>query len=193
MQKTEVTVEVLNSIEETKNILRENGFELVEEWTLNDRYFSKFDKKVLKNMKFIEIINNSILLRQCIGNNIQQNITYKKINVDNLDTVVGEEKINLTIDDVEKARQIFLLAGLNEWCHIEDKNYLYKNNEFEIDLQIVDNLGMFIEFEENEKMKGLSPTQKINIMTSMLKSLGLNLGKDFSYKKAYLKFKSENC
>ena len=192
MQKTEVTVKVLNSLDETKKILIQKGFVLVEEWTLNDYYFSKFSKKQLKNMKFIEIMDNSILLRQCIGKNSEQIIVYKKKEIDRHENVIGEEKICIKIDNIEKAREIFRLAGLNEWCHIVDRNYAYKNNAFEIDLQVVEGLGVFIEFEEDESMKGLDKFEKIEKMKSLLYTLGLKLGDDFSCKKVLLKFEKEN-
>ncbi len=192
MQKTEVTVQVLNSLEETVSILSKNGFELIEKWTLNDYYFSKFNKKQLKNMNFSEIMSNSLLLRQCIGNQNQQQFIYKKKEFDTDENVVSEEKFSVEIDDIEKARKILSRAGLTEWCKITDKNRLYKKEDFEIDLQVVDNLGIFIEFEENESMKDLNSLEKREKMISMLKTLELNLGDDFSCKKAYLKFKSEN-
>ena len=193
MQKTEVTVEVLNSFDETKSILIKNGFNCVEEWTLNDHYFSKFSKKQLKNMKFIEIMDNSILLRQSIGKNNEQEIIYKRKEVDEQENVISEEKIYSKIDSIENTRQIFLLAGLSEWCSIVDKNYIYKNKNFEFDLQVVEGLGIFIEFEEDASMKSLSKREKIEKMKSLLYTLGLKLGDDFSCKKVLLKFKKGNA
>ena len=192
MQKTEVTVKVLNSLDETEKILKEKGFELIEKWTLIDHYFSKFSKKQLKNMKFSEIIDNSFLLRQIISNDSKQQLIYKKKEFDENENVLSEEKLCANIDDIEKARKIFSLAGLTEWCNLTDGNYLYKNKDFEIDLQVIDDLGIFIEFEENKNMTNLSNIEKMEKMTNLLKTLGLNLGKDFSCQKIYLKYKSEN-
>ena len=54
---------------------------------------------------------------------------------------------------------------------------------------MIENLGNFIEYEEDETMDGLSEKQKIEKMANNLKELGFNLGTDYSVKKVYLKFK----
>lgn len=191
-QNTEVTVEVLNSLDEVIDILNKKGFKLIEEWVLNDHYFSKFSKNQLKNMNYTEIIDNSILLRLREGKNIEQKIIYKKKEYDKQDNVINEEKTIVTVDNSENVKKIFSLSGIEEWCQIIDKNYLYKNETCEIDLQVVDGLGVFLELEEDDSMSGLSKLEKAEKMKAFLQTLGLNLGKDFSCKKVYMKFKKEN-
>ena len=41
MAETEITVQVFNSFEEIKQILENQGFKMVENFQLNDCYFSK--------------------------------------------------------------------------------------------------------------------------------------------------------
>lgn len=43
MAETEITVQVFNSFEETKTILENQGFKLIQNFQLNDWYFSKID------------------------------------------------------------------------------------------------------------------------------------------------------
>ena len=69
---------------------------------------------------------------------------------------------------------------------------VYKKENVEFALQIIDELGIFIEYEEDETMQALSEKEKINVMLETLKNLGLKLGDDFSCKKVYLKFKKDN-
>lgn len=53
-------------------------------------------------------------------------------------------------------------------------------------VQIIKNLGIFIEYEEDESMKDLSPDQKFSYMVNITKNLGLKLGNDFSCKKVFM-------
>ena len=43
MSETEITVQVFNDYNEIDEVLKRKGFEMVENYQLNDWYFSKFD------------------------------------------------------------------------------------------------------------------------------------------------------
>ena len=94
----------------------------------------------------------------------------------------------MKFEDFEKAIKIFKSAGLNNWCNLKQLNLEYKNNEMDFLVQIVEDVGIYIEYEETETMKNLTTQQKIELMHSQLKSLGLNLGDDIFCKKVYIKY-----
>ena len=55
-------------------------------------------------------------------------------------------------------------------------------------VQHIDDLGIFIEYEEDASVANLETEQKFEAMAEKLKSIGLKMGTNFSVKKAYEKF-----
>ena len=78
------------------------------------------------------------------------------------------------------------------WSEIYNSVYSYKKDNITLDVHVVKNLGVFIECEEQEHMKTMTPEEKLKELTKIVKGLNLKIGNDFSCKKAYLKFKKEN-
>lgn len=192
MKETEITVQVFEDVNTIREKLETLGFELVETYTLDDYYYSKYDDITLKQMKYIEILNNSILLRRivdCDGEKVE--MIFKSKTMDENDNVISEEKIKTKVQDLDKARKVFEMAGVNMWCNVNNFSYNYKKEETEFALQVIDGLGVFIEFEENDTMKNMNEHEKFNHMSNILKGLGLKLGEDFSVKKVYMKFIGE--
>ncbi|MBR6778827.1 MAG: hypothetical protein IKM43_01570 [Clostridia bacterium] len=184
MQETEITVEVFEEKEELFNKLKGNNFEIVGHYLLTDYYFSKYNTKKLKNMTYAEIIKNSFLVRQF---NDDCSIVYKNKKFDKYNNVISESKKIFKIEDSAIANDVFLKAGLNNWCKLTQDMYHFKKEEIEIFVQIIQGLGIFIEFEEYASIAHLQAKQKFDIMIKTLKSIGLNIGDDFSVKKPYKK------
>ena len=111
---------------------------------------------------------------------------YKNKVIDENENVIAEEKIKTKIDDLQNTLKILNSANITNWCNLKQDMIIYSNNKVEFALQIVENLGVFIEFEETEEISSWSEKDKINYLVNYLKSLGLNLGKDFSCKKPYM-------
>ena len=97
-----------------------------------------------------------------------------------------EEKVKSELTKLENAVKIFDLAGLNNYCKVENNSYVYKKENIEFVVQIIKNLGIFIEYEEDESMKDMLPDQKFSYMVNITKNLGLKLGNDFSCKKVFM-------
>ena len=55
----------------------------------------------------------------------------------------------------------------------------------------IENLGNYIEYEEDESIKGFDVKEKINILINRLKKINLTLGNDLSCKKVFLKFQKD--
>lgn len=189
MAETEITVQVLEDFMTTCNKLENLGFEKTGKYRLNDWYFSKYSDKELNNFGYGTAISSSVLVREIIGKEHKKVLCYKAKILDEEGNVVSEEKIQTEIDDIEKTILLLNLAGLNLWEEVKDKTITYKKDNIELCLQNIEDLGVFIELEELSEMKSLTPDEKFARLKRIVKSFGLKLGKDFSCKKVYMKFK----
>ena len=192
MKETEITVQVFNNLDEVYDILEKQKFKIVEHYILNDYYFSKFNNEQLNSLTYSEIIANSFLVREVITENEKKSqLCYKNKFIDDKGNVLAEEKVRTRVQNMEDTLKIFDLAGINCWCSLNQNMICYKKEGIEILIQIVEGLGVFIEYEEDKSMAGMSEQQKIEFMFNNLKSIGLKLGEDYSCKKVYMKFLEE--
>ena len=192
MKEMEITVEVFDSLEHVLRLLEEKNYKLLEKYDINDFYYSKYSIEELKNFKYKDLIANSFLLREIIDDKPKNLLTYKNKELDANGNVIAEEKIKCEIKDLSSAIKIFNLAGINCWSKLNQHLYVFKKGTTEFSVQVVEDLGIFIEYEENGSMSGLSAQEKINYMLNEIKKLGIKVGDDFSCKKIFLKFKKEN-
>lgn len=191
MKETELTVQVYNSLEETKSILENKGFVFVKQFVLNDFYFSNKQTAELEKVEYIDIINNSILLRDITGDVKETELIFKNKELDFNGNVVAEEKIKSKVENYKNTKAILLKSGLTCWCNLIQNLFIYKKDNTELAIQSVDDLGLFIEYEEEPNMKNLSKEEKFEKMKQFLLSLNLKIGNDFSCKKVYLKLKNK--
>ena len=56
MKETEITVEVLDNVDDLIKMLKEKGFSLESEFDMIDHYFSKESTETLKTLKYKDII-----------------------------------------------------------------------------------------------------------------------------------------
>ena len=192
MKQTEITVQVLLDINTAQKLLVKQGFKLIETFELYDYYFSKHSKNELKKLSYAQILNASFLLRKIKGNTTKLKLVYKNKTLDKFNNVVSEEKVESTIGNLNNVLKIFKLSNLNCWCELHQINYVYIKNNVSFLLQDAKDLGVFIEYEEDETMLNLTEEQKIDFMIKQLKQLNLPLGSDYSCKKVHLKFLKDN-
>lgn len=183
MKETEITVQVFNSFDEISNILTSKGFSLIESYHMTDWYFSKFDD--VSNLDYAELISNSFLVRHRDDGKYMC-LCYKKKEIDSNGNVIVEEQFRANTPDTLTAVKIFKDVGLNNYCVVENQSYIYGNKEFSFAIQCITNLGIFLEFEEEESMKDMNEKEKFDCMVSIVNSLGLKLGKDYSCKKVFM-------
>lgn len=186
MKETEITVEVFEDFESLKRKLISLGFDMTEEVDMQDFYVSGKTMIELQKCNYLELINNSFLLR-----NIRDNteIIFKKKELDKNGDVIAEEKYHCGVNNLEDALKVFKMSNLNVWCELKQHMSVFKREDMTFLVQQVDGLGTFIEYEEDESMIGLTSEEKIQTMLTKLNQLGLNVGKDFNCKKVWLKFK----
>lgn len=189
MRETEITVQIFNSLDEIKEILQSQGYKLTCDYKLIDWYFSKYDD--VKEMDYPTLLKNSFLVRystdkpSCV-------LCYKDKEIDKFGNVISEVKYKTHTEDPNKAVEIFTKAGLNLWNILKTHLLCYKKEDIEFAVQIVDGLGIFIEYEEIPAMEKLSPQEKINRLVNTIKSLGLDIGEDYSCKKVYMNLHKSN-
>ena len=191
MKETEITVQLLGDVEEVKRNLESRGLDKVSEFVMTDYYYSKLTREELKKLPYEEIIRNSFLLRNFNVEDRPPRILYKNKVLDENRNVVAEEKVVSIVDDEKKAKKVFDMAGIPCWCEMEQKMTLFKNSKMKFVIQEIDNLGAFIEYEEDDSMAGLNEQEKINLMLGNLRDLGISFGEDFSCKKVYMKLMQE--
>lgn len=194
MKETEITVQVLEDFDLIKNKLIYNGFKITEEIIMIDYYFSRYSKEELKNLEYSEMIKNSFLVRKIVTENeCEIKLLYKDKVLDENQNVISEQKISCDIMDIESILRIFKCAGLTCWCELKQNMQVFDNSKTSFVLQNVDDLGLFIEYEEDENMKEFNEYEKINILLNRLKKLNFKIGEDISCKKVLMKFKKDNA
>ncbi len=190
MRESEITVQVFDCFEKIDNILKSQGFAMIENYQLNDWYFTRLED--ISNLKYDELINNSFLVREIKTEETKIQLCYKQKEFDENNNVISEEKITSNIEDLNNTLNIFKKAKLNNYCIVKNNSFVYKKEDICFALQIIENLGIFIEYEEDETMKDLTTEQKIVHMFNLVKNLGLNIGNDYSCKKAYMLLQKQN-
>ena len=187
--ETEITVELLENTTSTLLKLEKLGFEEKEKVLMTDYYLSKLSLEELKQLDYPELIKNSFLVRTVKTDNYETNqIIFKKKVLDNNNNVIAEEKIKTNISDLTSTLKIFKESGITNYTILTQKMTVVSNGSIEFVIQEIDDLGVFIEYEEDDTMTKLSEQEKINMMLNNLKKLELKIGNDYSCKKVYLKF-----
>lgn len=181
MKETELTVQVLSTRAEIENVIKKKCLIKTEEFSLEDWYYST--PSDADNFCYDKLISKSLLVRKVISNTETNELIYKNKKFDENGNCVAEEKTKVIVDSIEKTLKIFDQMGLKNWCHVKNNSTTYKYNEYEFCFQNVENLGLFIEFEEEKFMQDMPFKEKVELMKSVLNSLGLKLGDNYFCKK----------
>ncbi len=190
MEETEITVQVFNSFKEINSILLNQGFKVEGNYLLNDWYFSKLEN--VKEISYLDLLNNSFLVRQVLTDKEKVQLCYKQKELDEFGNVIKEEKTSTNLDSLSDTIKIFKKSGLNNYCMVKNNTYIYVKDEIRFCVQVIENLGIFIEYEEDETMNNMNAKEKFNYMVSVVNSLKLKLGKDFSCKKVFMLLHKED-
>jgi len=183
---TEISVELFDSKDKAFRILKQVGYQLSDQYINHDIYFSHINNPF--DVSYKTLIDNSFIIRNIKGNDCDiRQILYKKKIFDSNGNVVDETKTKIKIDDIDHAKKLFGLSGLNCWCDYKVENYEFVNGGgITLDVQIVPNLGTFLEIEEFDGLQGSTDEEKFEALKSIVDSLPLKHGKDYSCKKPFL-------
>ena len=181
INNTEITCEVFEKLDTIKQKLESNNFEYVEEFTLDDIYMCNMDTKqyVPKNGK----ITDALIIRYTNDN---KEIISKKRAYNSDGFEIGTEKTVLKIDDIKNAERLLNNLGFTRFLRMIDKNYCYENTEYIAYIQVIDNLGIFLEIESKSPN---SKEKEIENLINIVQSLQLKIGTKFDIRKAELLYK----
>ena len=195
---TEVCVQVNDSAQNTVNHLVALGFRLVTYHTNDDHYYTHFSKTETMDKTYKDLITNSLLLRRRMHPEKDKNrvkdeefLMYKKKATNQNNEVISETLITCDLEDYQKSLDIFKSMNLYNWCHIITRNYRFYKDNLRITIQVVDNLGVFLEIE-NTELKTENAYNTFNILKQTADSLGLPLMKDYSCKRSYMLYLKQN-
>lgn len=145
--------------------------------------------KNLKKENILETLSTCVLLRYLNVDNkkISRKITYKNKHYKD-DIVISEEKININIDNIEKAKQLFSTLGFKNIVNVNYNVIVYEKDKIELAFQNVENLGLLLEYESLTDCSNLSDEEIITEkqkMMNYIKKLNISIENDYDIKKAY--------
>lgn len=188
MKQIEVTTNVHQSLAEVHDILSSQGFEIIRKSRIEDQYMSQ-EKDKLTRDNIISVLMRCLLIRYlCVnGSDTYKSITYKKKEYSG-DTVLSEEKIVLNIDDIEKAERLLRALNFEKIVDVRYDVVVYKRGDVELCFQLVEDLGLLVEYESTKDFQGVSPEDILKEKQRMLEELRsyqLEVSEDYDVKKAY--------
>lgn len=186
--ENEITVEIDVTLNELKDILKNKGFEVKEEYDLNDIYMiNKNDKK---DNNCLELLKKCVLIRNVIEkNNNKKILTYKYKEYNNNNDIIKQGKIDCYIDSIENAILLFEALNFEKLICINDHMLVYSNDVDEFAVQVVNNKHIYIEIEE--KGNYIEKTYKsIDEMIEVIKKYEIPIkNENYFVKKAEIELK----
>lgn len=188
MKQIEITTHVNNTLQEVDDILKKQGFKIIRKSRIEDIYKTlKYNE--LNKDNILDILSKSVLIRylKVNGTDEYKKLTYKNKIYDN-NMVISEEKINVTIDDINKMNKLLELIGLKTIVNVNYDVVVYSNDDIELCFQDVENLGLLLEYENKNDYDGYTNEEILNEkynMLSEIKKYGLNISNDIDVKKAF--------
>ncbi len=188
MKQIEITTYVNNTLQEVDDILKRQGFKVIRKSKIKDIYKTLKYNELNKN-NILNILSESVLIRYLKVNDKDEykKLTYKNKIYDN-DIVISEEKINVTIDDINKMNKLLELIGLKTIVNVNYDVIVYSNDDIEFCFQSVGNLGLLLEYENKNDYDGYTNEEILSEKFKMLKEIqkyGLNISNDIDVKKAF--------
>ena len=141
----EITVLVTCDYNQLHQELINEGFNIKEEYELNDDYM--LDSRIdISKMNKLDILKNCILIRNIVG--IKKVLLYKYKKYDENENIIEQGKIECPIEDINKAIKFMEAINYKHLFKIYDKCIVYANNKSELVVQLVNNEYIFIEMED---------------------------------------------
>lgn len=153
----ELTVRLDKSLQEIQKILKEKGFDFKEECILEDLYMRK--NKRYQSVE--ELLNECILIRKV--NHHLNFVLKKKEYLENGD-LKKDQKLSLTIDNFENGKKFLEQIEYQTFFTLKQHMYIYQKEKLEFLVQVVDDLGIFLEYEARH---GESIPEMKNILESI--------------------------
>ena len=187
MRQIEITVRLIEKVEDVIAKLESHGFKKIREGDVDDIYLANSTLEIKKE-NISEILKHSVLLRKFTINDKEvKKITYKNKELDANGDVIAEQKINLDYEDLDKAEQLFKCLGLYNLVEVKYHFSTYEKDGKEFSIHEVENLGTVMEYENNEDFTGKS-TEEIKVvkikMQQEIRDRGISITDEYDVKKA---------
>lgn len=179
----EICVKSLDDFNKTINKLQRQGFEIKEDFQLNDIYYVSNDCKVsLENSNYL--LSNYILVRENVGKKIM--FVLKKKEFDDKGNIINQSSCKCEIVDKEMGKKFIEQLKYKKMLEIKDHNTLLSNGKNEIYVQDVENLGVYIEMEQKNIYSNNNNGDTIEEMIAIFNRFHLNVdNKSYFAKKSY--------
>lgn len=146
--ENEITVEVDTTLEDLIRILEERGFELKEEYDLNDIYLINRNDKD-NNKDYLSMLNKCVLIRHVIQKDKEKKLlTYKYKEYNEKKEIIKQSKVTVKVDDIENCKLLFEELNFEELIRINDHMLIYATDNDEFAVQNVNNKHIYIEIED---------------------------------------------
>ena len=187
MKQIEITVKVKEAMQSAIEKLEMQGYKKIRESDVADIYMTQLKSKLNKdNIK--GILSSCVLLRTIkIDEKEVKKITYKNKEYDN-GQVISEQKVNIDCNNLEDAKKLFEYLNFEELIEVKYHVLVMEKDGIELAFQDVENLGLLIEYENNNNFENKTieeiKEEKIK-MYKEIKKLGIKITEDYDIKKAW--------
>lgn len=185
MIELEVLVEILDTYENA--VLALSKYKLIKDILIIDEYFYDPLRKNLKPDSFGKTFE-CLRVRQCQDESM---LTYKQDIYKNGIWQYSNEK-ELRIEDADSIKEIFYNLGLKELLTIRNKRKYYSYGNYEIVLEDVQELGVFLEVEYKGGISDANIYNTRNDIELFISSLGLCTTPELNAGKPELFIKKHN-
>lgn len=156
----EITIELNCTYEQAHDILIKNECELIEEYILDDIYMLKNSCNEIDPIKMLDecvLIRNFIFEKECIKQLVVKEKTYN-----NKGEILKQSKTSCDIKSVKETHEFLEKIGYHDLINIKDYIKVYKYQEIEFVLQIVNEKHLYLELENrNNVIDFISYAKKI--------------------------------
>lgn len=186
MREVELTIKVLEELEEIIKRVEAKGFKLFEKYYMKDLYM--IHNTVDLNMNNYEILKKCLLLRDIVDDNPKKFITYKNKNYDVDGRIISQNKTKIKIDSIDSVKAMFEMLDYNVLFEVENNSLIYKKDDTEIAIQSITNpKGIYIEIEATDsELLELNDEKVKEVLKNKLDDLNLLTTGEYEVKKAFI-------
>ncbi len=185
MKEIEILVEVYDEIDKVKSIIEMLDFEYIGKINVIDEYYYDPKRKELKPDRNNQI-NHCLRLRQ---KNNKSYITYKDDIFEDKKWIYSDE-YETEVESLNILKTIFDKLGLIKFIEIDNVKETYKNDKYEIVIENVKDLGIFMEVEYLNETDDIHKIKKE--IQDFIDNLGINVSKELNIGKPELFLKRHN-
>ncbi|MDD4624548.1 MAG: hypothetical protein PHX40_04175 [Bacilli bacterium] len=186
MREVELTIQLLDELDEVTKNVEEQGYELIQKYYIKDYYM--IHKSVDLELNNYSILKKCLLIREVKTDSTYKYLIYKNKEYDNNGKILSQNKVKINIDSISEVKKILELVDFHTLIEIENNSLVYKKDNIEFTIQkITDPKGLYIEMEANEEeLKEKDDEIVKEVLKNKLNSLNLKTTGDYEVKKAFI-------